>query len=319
MKAICTTTINAPTKALLKFIEIAERDDWRVYIAGDNKTPDKEFKELEQKYESVRYLSLQTQRQKWPNLSELIGENCIQRRNFAMLQAWTDGAELTALVDDDNIPLPNWGKNVVVNKELSIILQRTDCEVFDPLSVTHPNIWHRGFPVQLLDQRNLKTPTRRKMKILVQADFWEGDPDVDAICRISLAPMIKFNPSQPMFAGDKISPFNSQNSFISREVMMTYFLFPHIGRMDDIWAAYMTQAIHPDSVVYGPASVFQDRNEHDLVKDLEAEMIGYKHSLDFVKWCLSKDRVSRQWPEYMPQKAIEAYTEWHHQIAQLDR
>ena len=38
-----------------------------------------------------------------PKLSKLIGWNCIQRRNFAILEAYERGAEIIALIDDDNI------------------------------------------------------------------------------------------------------------------------------------------------------------------------------------------------------------------------
>ena len=42
---------------------------------------------------------------------DLIGWNCIQRRNFGILYAWKNNADVVAVVDDDNIPYNNWGKN----------------------------------------------------------------------------------------------------------------------------------------------------------------------------------------------------------------
>ena len=33
---------------------------------------------------------------------------------------------------------------------------------------------------------------KKNVKCLVQADLWDGDPDIDAICRIGLSPNIKF-------------------------------------------------------------------------------------------------------------------------------
>ena len=52
-----------------------------------------------------------------------------------------------------------------------------------------------------------------------------------------------------------------------------YAVLPFVGRMDDIWGGYLLQARFPDCVVYGPPTVYQARNEHDLVRDLEGEMI----------------------------------------------
>ena len=42
-KFIVTTTINHPTKATLKFCEIAEKNDWTFVIIGDLSTPDYEY------------------------------------------------------------------------------------------------------------------------------------------------------------------------------------------------------------------------------------------------------------------------------------
>ena len=99
---------------------------------------------------------------------------------------------------------------------------------------------------------------------------------------------------------DKPAPFNSQNTFLSRDIFPTYFLFPHIGRMDDIWAAYVTQHEFPNSVAFCKASVYQERNPHDLTKDLEAELIGYQHSKDVVDNPAS-------WGDFVPTKTIKAY------------
>lgn len=300
--AICTTTINPPTKALREFAKIATKNDWKVYIAGDKKTPHDEYVEFEHKYECVTYLRPEDQEDLSQKLSDLIGWNCIQRRNFAMLAAYKDGAEVLALVDDDNIPYPKWGKNVRVGKNAEVINYDTDEPVFDPLSPIYPHIWHRGFPIQLLDNRQLKSKRLKRMDVLVQADLWDGDPDIDAVCRITLAPMVKDNVIIGPYTSNKPMPFNSQNTFISASILPTYFLFPHIGRMDDIWAAYMVQREYPESVIFAKASVFQERNPHDLSKDLEAEMIGYKHSKDIVEGAPLED--------FVPEKTIKAYEVW---------
>ena len=60
------------------------------------------------KLENSIILSTRYQERKWPKLSKLIGWNCIQRRNFAILEAIERGASQIALIDDDNIPLSNW-------------------------------------------------------------------------------------------------------------------------------------------------------------------------------------------------------------------
>jgi hypothetical protein len=117
---------------------------------------------------------------------------------------------------------------------------------------------------------------------LIQADLWNGDPDIDAICRLTYKPDCYFETLRP-FASNKISPFNSQNTFLAREVIPHYSVWPFVGRMDDIWAAYYLQTIFRENLIYAPASVYQDRNPQDLIKNLENEIIGYRHTLDFIK------------------------------------
>lgn len=281
MKYIVTTTINPPTEALLKYLK---KKDWRSIIVGDLKTPHNEYSILERENENLTYLSPEYQENKYPDLSKAIGWNCIQRRNIGFVEAFNRGAEVMATVDDDNIPYDNWGENLVVGKEIEIDCFEPECGIFDPLSVTeYKELWHRGFPVQLLQQKNkIASLGKRKRKVLVQADLWDGDPDIDAIARISMNPEVKFN-VKGFYGSNKISPFNSQNTFLSREVIPCYSVLPFIGRMDDIWGSYILQKFFPDSVIYGPSSVYQLRNPQDLVKNLENEILGYRSSLNFIQ------------------------------------
>lgn len=314
-KAIVTTTINPPTKALLNFLKIAKEDDWHLFIVGDQKTPHIKYDEMDRKSSHVTYIWPQQQEDISKDLSALIGWNCIQRRNFGFIAAYRWGADVFATVDDDNIPLDNWGKNLSIGKETNIDLYSYKADVaeqqivFDPLGpTTHgPNIWHRGFPIQLLKARTRLMVHKSIRTPLVQADLWNGAPDIDAICRINSGGNVHFNVSK-FYAGNKPGPFNSQNTFLARQVIPFYFMFPHIGRMDDIFASYLVQARFPQSVVYGPASVYQERNPHDLVKDLKAEMIGYEHALDFAISCQNMtEGVLMPYPDYMPKESINAF------------
>jgi hypothetical protein len=46
--------------------------------------------------------------------------------------------------------------------------------------------------------------------------------------------------------------------------------------MDDIFGSYYTQS-KGFKVVYNKASVYQDRNNHNLTTDFENEILGYKY------------------------------------------
>jgi hypothetical protein len=294
---IATTTINKPTKALKLF---AKNKNCKLIVALDKKSKDFKLK-------NSIILSTSYQDKKWPKLSKLVGWNCIQRRNFAILEAYERGAEIIALIDDDNIPYSNWFKDIYVNNEFKCKEVKTNKKIFDPVGYTnHSNLWHRGMPLELVNNRKYKTEKKSLIKPDIQANFWNGDPDIDAVCRMLLKPECKFKKNNFPFFSKKISPFNSQNTLLSRKVIKDYFLYPHIGRMDDIWASfYVTSKKY--KVVYNEPTVYQERNVHNLIKDFKDEYIGYVNSLNLVE---SLYKNSENIYKFLPKKSSLAFDEW---------
>ena len=290
-KYIVTTTINPPTLATIKY---SRKEDWTLIVVGDTKTPHYEYENL-----NCIYLSPEYQEKTYPELSETIGWKSIQRRNIGFVEAYNRGADIVATVDDDNIPYDGWGTNVVVGETVEIDFYNTDLGVFDPLSVTeHNQVWHRGYPIDLVPYRDrVSYGGKLKRRVLVQADLWDGDPDIDAMTRLSIRPIVKFDKIQGPYGSLSISPFNSQNTFLAREVIPYYSVFPHVGRMDDIWGGYVLQHYFPKSVVYNKASVYQDRNVQDLVTNLEKEIIGYRYTTDLI-------RSLSEWESIVPKETV---------------
>ena len=294
---IVCTSINPPTQAIAQYDAMP---DWTLVVVGDNKTPTD--------YSLARgiYVSPEEQESLAPGLSDAIGWNCIQRRNFGFLVARQLGAEIIAVVDDDNIPLDNWGQDVRVGKDTEVTEYQTPDPAFDPIGATnYPHIWHRGFPLQYLPSRDYEKRRVVTIRPAVQADFWNGDPDIDAICRMEHQPDCDFDSTLFPFTSTRLGPFNSQNTLIHADLLPEYFLFPHVGRMDDIWASYYVQALG-HRVLYGAPTVYQDRNEHDLVKDMKAEYLGYENNRNLID-ALSEDpsRIL----EFLPEASIQA---WEH-------
>ena len=274
-KYIVTTTINSPTLATMKF---SKMEDWELIVVGDTKTPHEEYKKLD-----CIYLTPEYQESNYRDLSDSIGWRSIQRRNVGFVEAYNLGADIIATVDDDNIPYDNWGKDIKVGQELEFDLWDSEHGYFDPLMVTNrPDLWHRGYPIGYVPSKNnVNYMGKSTRKALVQANLWDGDPDIDALCRLSKMPCVKYDISLP-YGSNQISPFNSQNTFLAREIIPHYMVIPHVGRMDDIWGSYIIQNIFPNSVIYDKPTVYQDRNEQDLVTNLENEVIGYRNTLSFI-------------------------------------
>ncbi len=292
---IVTTTINPPTEAVRRFDAM---DDWHLVVIADRKTPG------DYRLERGTVVTPDDQEKIDPTLSDLIGWNCIQRRNFGFLVAAEMGADVVAVVDDDNIPLEGWGTDLLVGREVEATVYAAGLPAFDPIGATnHPDLWHRGYPLQLLARRDYSRSTRSPVTADVQADFWDGDPDIDAICRMQFAPECRFDPACFPMAADTLGPFNSQNTFLAARWLPDYFLFPHIGRMDDIWASYYLQG-KGAKVVYGKASVYQERNPHDLVVDMKKEYIGYEHNLAVVE-AVAEDPDALL--DYLPAESVAAF------------
>jgi hypothetical protein len=301
-KFIITTTINEPTEATIKFCNIADKKDFTFVIIGDTKTPHDSYQNLVDVYNNVVYLTPMEQDKLYPELSEIIGWRTIQRRNIGFVYAYQNGADVVATVDDDNIPYESWGDNILLGQEIEVDeFENLSCPYFDAISTTeHNDLWHRGFPIEHLQvKNNIEYKGKVKMIPLVQAEFWDGDPDIDAICRLSKKPIVKFKPFES-FTTKQLTPFNSQNTFLHRSVLKHYSVFPYTGRMDDIWGSYVMQHHFPNSVIFAKASVYQARNPQDLVKNLENEVIGYRNTLNLL------DNIKDYW-SLLPDKTVEYF------------
>lgn len=301
-KIIVTTTINPPTEAIQKFDFMK---GWTLVVAGDKKT------QKDYCLDNGIYLSPEKQEKMYPKLSELIGWNCIQRRNIGFVYAYKElKADLIATIDDDNIPMNDWGEDILLNKEIKVMTVDTKEGIFDPIYSANPknkHLWHRGFPVQLLKKRHINSFTSKNNTFDIQANFWNGSPDIDAICRIATEGMqVSFDDGMFPFTGNGFSPFNSQNTILTRKAIPHYFMFPFIGRMDDIWASYYIESLG-FKVVYDKPTVFQERNEHDLVKDLEDEMLGYRLNQDLIH-SLRKNPESISY--FLPHRSVFAFEEY---------
>ncbi len=302
---IVTTTINPPTKAIKLFDQMS---DWRLIVIGDLTTP------TDYRLERGTYVDPKEQERYDRALSDVLGWGCIQRRNFGILMALEQGAEIVALVDDDNVPLEGWGQDLLVGREVTVNYYETTLPAFESLAVTnHPHLWHRGFPIELVARRDYGRSEQRLFRADVQADLWNGDPDVDAVCRMEHDPICSFDASLFPVASNRPSPFNSQNTFFTRAALTNYFLFPGIGRMDDIWASYHVQALGV-RVVYGKASVVQERNPHDFLTDLRNEYLGYEHNLRLISdLTVSTSAVLR----YLPPKARVAFNLYQQHLRKI--
>lgn len=274
-RAICTTTINEPSKALVAFSKFS---GWDLIVALDANS--KPFH-----LQDSIILTIDDQEKLSRDLSDVLGFASIERRNFAHLWALKNGYETIAFVDDDNIPKENW-QNIAESQVFDAVEYETNTSIFDPLSVVIESriarVPHRGVPINFYGRDELvyaKKPISRFSPDVI-AMLWDGDWDVNAVDRIHNACYGNLSVESSFFS-KKTSPFNSQNTVMSSRAAKEYFILPFVGRFDDIVASYALRARGFDCVYTAP-TVRQERNVHSLYKDINEELWGYHYIEDIV-------------------------------------
>ncbi len=289
--ALITTTINVPT-----VLELYRQHgpDVAFFVAGDLKTPHAEVIDC-LKGLGVPAFYLHPEYQDGWLCSDLINWNCVQRRNIALLEACKWGADIIVSVDDDNIPLDRWTESTPSYFYRFQALLRRDSlapsRVFNGVKVSSPTGWfdvgtlldpvspHRGFPHDVESQMEISHVVGARVG--VAAGVCIGDPDISAVTRMSYHPIVH-RVSQLLESGIVVDPsthtvFNSQNSAIIRELAPAWGMVPFVQRYDDILASLVCARVMRQRGLYihfGKPFAYQQRNSHDLVKDLKGEILG---------------------------------------------
>ncbi len=293
---IVTTTINIPV-LLQRYAENAKHyghSDLDFIVIGDRKSPPEtaDFCHTISREYPCPYLDITAQKKyldRFPQLWEHLKFDSIQRRNIGILLAYENGAEVVITIDDDNFVMD---QDFVGLHGRTGILRELPCYgstsgFFDVCSLLDVDegvrFYHRGFPQKMRwnEASHFVSVQRTMRRVAVNAGFWLDNPDIDALTRMERQPVVRgfktnWNGNIALQPGTW-SPFNSQNTAVMREVVPAYFLSPYIGRYDDIWASYIVARIAQhmgDVISFGEPLVRQERNPHDLWKDLDQERNG---------------------------------------------
>ena len=302
--ALATTTINVP-EALRGYARDARehRREVKIYVAGDRRTAagaaDCCADIARETGVECEYLGPASQDRflaRWPELRNHLPWNCIQRRNVAILKAVCDGADAVVTVDDDNfVAEDDYFKECIPvcrapGEKLTLPAYGKPREWFNVcrfLATANNNRFvPRGYGMAARaepDDGSVVTPgPLLTMPPAVVAGLWLGDPDVDATTRIAHRIDVtgyRLDHNFFLIPGAH-APFNSQNTVLARTVIPAYFLSPHVGRYDDIFASFVVKRIADHlgwGICFGRPLVRQERNEHDLSRDLDLERFGMRH------------------------------------------
>jgi hypothetical protein len=283
-KIIIVTTINIP-KNLSEFHGLDTDASWDFLVIGDMKTNHREVANLCKEING-RYLSPDDQEKFGFVHSHALGWNCIERKNIGYLVALKERYDIIGSLDDDNFPTKGWFDTVSLGEQQSEVIASDD-GWFNAADFANDPYKLRGFPIAKFHAKPKISITVDHVNIGIQAGLVLGDPDIDAISRIVNKPTIT-SYSKLDFCLDKgtMCPYNTQNTILNSFLLQANMMWPDCGRYSDIFASYVGQVIawkYGFLVKHGNPLARQERNEHNLLQDLELELLGMKVQESFFK------------------------------------
>lgn len=272
--ALVITSISPPNKAMNEFTLGCGKNGFKFVVIGDTASP-KNFH-----LDGCEFYSLAAQEKTGFKFAKLCPQRHYARKNIGYLVSIRDGAEVIIDTDDDNYPKQNFWEERTLSHTLPLVETDGPCNVYS--FFTKENIWPRGLPLNavrypLPDINSFPTVT---IDCPIQQGLADGNPDVDAIYRLILPLPVHFDKGKKILLGKNTwCPFNSQNTCWWKEFFPLLYLPAHCSfRMTDIWRSFVAQRIcweYGYGILFHSATIYQERNEHDLMHDFRDEVSGY--------------------------------------------
>lgn len=207
--------------------------------------------------------------------------NHYARKNIGYLIAIQQGFEELVETDDDNLPKDEFWDFKNQRHVDAYDVQNTGwINIYKYYSKNF--IWPRGLPLQELQKQHpdLQKYAIKTVDCPIQQGLADENPDVDAVYRLTYPLPLNFDSEHNIALGKNAwSPFNSQNTQWYKDAFPLLYLPAYCSfRMTDIWRSFVAQRIAWEngwSILYHKATVWQERNEHNLLKDFEDEIPGY--------------------------------------------
>ena len=297
-KTLVITTINKPNKNINFFSRYCKKNKWEMIVVGDKKTP-KNYK--------LRYgdfYSLLKQKELKFSFSKICPKNSYSRKNIGYLLAILNKTDIIIETDDDNSPKRNFFKNIQLKYKVRQLLGSDWVNVYlNFLKKKNEKIWPRGLPLEYIYNRPVLNSKKIVSKFYLQQGVCEGNPDVDAIYRLTNPKInIKFKNNYRYSLGKCLSPFNSQNTIWFKKIFpLLYLPVTCTMRCSDIWRSLVALAIlrnDDKKILFFGTTMYQERNYHNLIDDFEQEIPMYLNNQNIFN-ILSKMRFKKGIKNYL--------------------
>jgi hypothetical protein len=249
-------------------------------IAGDAKSP-KDFS-----LEGCNFLSLEQQFNSGFSLARILPVGHYSRKNIGYLEAMRAGSGVIIETDDDNYARSDFWKPRSPRVAALLYENRGWLNAYRLFS--KQNIWPRGFDLESINNTPDNSYSEGVYHCPIQQGLADANPDVDAIYRMTQPLPVSFD-RHPAVALGNMSwcPFNSQNTTWFKDAFMLMYLPSYCSfRMTDIWRSFVAQRIcwaNDMRVLFHSATVWQERNDHNLMSDFKDEIPGYLNNDSIAK------------------------------------
>jgi hypothetical protein len=272
--SLVITSIAAPNYQLKEYAAKCLDSGFSFILIGDVSSPAK-FE-----LDGCSFFSIADQEKMQFSLAQKIPKKHYARKNLGYLEAISQRVDVIRETDDDNAPLPEFWNAPVSSPDAYCLSDQGWLNVYKHFS--KENVWPRGFPLDEVLKKfpDLALANNESVYCPVQQGLANLNPDVDAVYRLVLPLPFNFDEAHPLALGKNTwCPFNSQNtSWFSDAFPLLYLPSYCSFRMTDIWRSLVVQRICWENnwhVLFHQATVYSERNDHDLMKDFADEISGY--------------------------------------------
>ena len=296
MRYTVITSIYPPGEAVEGF---ASQEGNHLIVSGDKKTP------TDWAHKDTSYLSPDNQTSLPFRTVSKLPWNHYCRKMAGYLYAMREGATQILDTDDDNIPYS--GYNFPQNSIEALTTEGGLGFVNVYQNFTTSPVWPRGLPLDKIRAPRGAFDQKNMVKEVNKIAIWQGladlDPDVDAIYRLTSNKEVTFDKGDPIVLGKETwCPFNSQNTLFTSPQFFPLLYLPAFVtfRFTDILRGYVAQPILQAAgyrLGFTEATVYQDRNAHDLARDFADEIPFYLHAqrcMDISVESVSKEKSANE-------------------------
>jgi hypothetical protein len=279
---IITSIANDKHPILNSFAVECKKRNLEFIVIGDTKSP------TDFQLEGCDFWGIDRQSTLPFDLAKITPTKHYSRKNLGYLLAIQNGATELVETDDDNIAREEFWTDKQREVKSHAFENAGWVNVYHYF--TKHKIWPRGFPLEELQNKQIELSSLKydSVNCPIQQGLADENPDVDAVYRLTYPLPIDFEIKARLALGKNAwSPFNSQNTHWFKEAFALMYLPSYCSfRMTDIWRSYVAQRISWEcgwSILYHEPTVWQQRNEHNLMKDFEDEIPGYTNNFNICK------------------------------------